>query len=107
MEKTRIKIVMEEKAPLSQDKKNKYIKEITGNDTLFTRRYYDNDKFDIIKNLTNSNDDKLSIREIYKILDEIEKHPGEPRIDKPFISKFICNDKYPIEKIKEYIKKNI
>ena len=49
MEKTRIKIVMEEKAPLSQDKKNKYIKEITGNDTLFTRRYYDNDKFDIIK----------------------------------------------------------
>jgi hypothetical protein len=111
MENTRLKIVMEEEEDKEHCEKTliKRMKEFSCGDLLLTRgKPYNNydDDFNI-KKFTNSND-KLCVRDIYKALDEIEKQTGiKPKIDKPFISKFIDNENNTIETIKEYIKKNI
>lgn len=111
MENTRLKIVMEEEEDKEHREKQliKRMKEFSCGDLLLTRgKLYNNyDDFNI-KKFTNSNYDKLCVRDIYKALDEIEKQTGiKPEIDKPFISKFIDNENNTIETIKEYIKKNI
>lgn len=109
MENKRLKIVMEEEDK-EECKKTRLerMKEFCSGDLLLTRGdlYNNYDDFNI-KKLTNSNDE-LCVRDIYKTLDEIEKQTGiKPKLDKPFISKFIDNENYTIETIKEYIKKNI